>query len=47
MPELAVELFGWFSLPLTDLAAVNHHIVLVGDAINPDVTKGKLVEAHR
>ena len=28
------ELLGRFFLPLADLAAVNHHIVHVGDAIN-------------
>src|SRR5216683_1769717 len=36
-----------FFLALADLAAVNHHVVVAGDAIDPDRTEGKLVEAHR
>ena len=47
MSKLVPELLGRFLLPLADVAAVNHHVVLVGDAVNPDGTEGKLVEAHR
>ena len=34
-------------IALADLVAVNHHVVVAGDAIDPDGTEGKLVEAHR
>ena len=47
MSKLVAELFGRFFLALADLAAVNHHVVVAGDAIDPDGTEGKLIEAHR
>src|ERR1019366_10777765 len=47
MSKLVAELFRRFLLALADLAAVNHHVVVAGDAIDPDGTEGKLVEAHR
>src|SRR6266849_1173497 len=47
MSKLVAELFRRFFLALADLAAVNHHVVVAGDAIDPDRTEGKLVEAHR
>jgi pentapeptide repeat protein len=40
------ELFRRFFLALADFAAANHHVVVAGDAIHPDGTKGKLLEAH-
>src|SRR5207245_1265090 len=40
------ELFGWFFLPLADLAAIDHHVVLVRGPVDTDRTEGKLLEAH-
>jgi hypothetical protein len=46
MSELVAELFRRFFLALADLSAVNHHVVVAGDAIDLDGTEGKPVEAH-
>ena len=40
------KLLGWLLLALADLAAVDHHIVFVRDAVYPDRTEGTLLEAH-
>ncbi len=44
--EGIAKFFGGFFLALADLTAVNHHVVLVGDAIDPDGTEGKIFETH-
>jgi len=46
VPKLLAKLPGWLFLALVDLPAVNHHIVLVGDVIDFDLTKRKIFEAH-
>jgi hypothetical protein len=46
MPKLVAELLRLFFLALSDLAVVNHHVVVAGDAIDPDGTEGKAVAAH-
>jgi len=35
-PKGVAKLFGWLLLSLADLAAVDHHIVFVRDAVYPD-----------
>ena len=47
MSKLVAELFRRFFLALADLAAVNHDVIVAGDAIDPDGTEAKVVEAHR
>ena len=47
MSKLLPEFLGRLFRALADLAAVNHHVVVAGDAIDPDGTEGKLIEAHR
>jgi hypothetical protein len=44
--EGVTELFGWLLLALADLSAVDHHVVFIGNAIDPDGTEGILSEAH-
>ncbi|HYL14868.1 MAG TPA: hypothetical protein VEV41_17630 [Terriglobales bacterium] len=46
MSELVAKLFGRSFLALANLPAVNHQIVLVGDAINADGAEGKVFELH-
>ena len=44
--ELVSKLLRRLLRPLADLAAINDHVVLVGDAVDPNRTKGKLFDVH-
>src|SRR4029453_2905523 len=44
--ELIAEFLRGLLLPLSHLPAVDHHVVLIGHAVDPDRTKGTLLEAH-
>ena len=44
--EGVAKLFGWLLVALADLAAIDHDVVLVRDAVNTDRTKGKRFDAH-
>src|SRR4029453_16987942 len=44
--ELIAEFLRGLLLPLSHLPAVDHHVVLIGHTVDPDRTKGKLLEAH-
>jgi hypothetical protein len=45
MAEGGAELFGWFLFALPYVAAIDHDVVFVGDAIDTNRAKGKLFEA--
>jgi hypothetical protein len=44
--EGIARLLGWFFITLADLAAIDHYVVFVGDAIDSDCAEGKRIEAH-
>ena len=46
VPEFGAELLGRFLLALADPSTVDHHIVFVGDAINANGAKAKVLETH-
>jgi hypothetical protein len=45
-PKGGAELFRWLLIPLADVAAIDHDVVLVGRSINADRPKGKCLEAQ-
>src|SRR5215831_11851456 len=46
VPELVAKFLRWLLLTLTYVSAVDHHVVLIGHAVDSDRTKGKLLETH-
>ena len=46
MSKGGAEFFRWLLIPLADVAAIDHDVVLVGRSINADRPKGKCLEAQ-
>ena len=46
MPEFVAKFLRGLFLTLTDVSAVNHHIMLIRHAVDTDGAKRKLLEAH-
>jgi hypothetical protein len=46
MPEGITEFLGRLLLSLADLPSIDHHVVLMNDAVDPHRTKGKILKAH-
>jgi hypothetical protein len=40
------ELFGWFLIPLPDVTAIDHDVILVGRSINADRPKGECLKTQ-
>jgi hypothetical protein len=47
MPKLVTEFLGRHLLAFADLSAVDHHVLLVGAAVDSEATEGKFVEVHK
>jgi hypothetical protein len=45
-PKASRKLFVWLLVALADLAAMDHHVVLVRDAVDTDRTEGKRFDPH-
>jgi hypothetical protein len=46
VPKVIAELLGWLLLALPDVAAVDHHVMSIRNAINADGTEGKGFYVH-